>query len=362
MDTTEVLTTTEYRGTKYVNIDTVIPSDQSYWAHEVNGRQGDNMRLVNVCLRNDGVAWNLGNYTVDLVGRDAEGVLKATNTTQKILAEKGLIRVSVPKQFYQSVGDYQEAFLEIKDNDGTVISSVRVAFTVWANNTLISRIESKMYLGEVNQFMKQCEDSIDLIQNDVAAVKQQSSALNDLLQTYMQEISRNAVATLGNENTFTADQHVKGDVEIDGTLTANALAGGALNTINSMIDAARDKHKGEIKTYKCNGINGAVAGDNLEVMIFRINDAMGYAVCHGNITLPAMKGGTFLEVISAPDEAIAGGRTIFPSHDNPNYIDAFVWSAPHGDDKAIFGVYRNDNGTASPDPEYIEFGYWIKYE
>lgn len=353
--------TKTYHNDKYVIIDTVIPSDSSYWAPQINGRQGDNMRPVNICLQHDGIDWNLGNYTVDLVGRDSKGVLKETNTVQKIVAEKGLICVSVPQQFYQAVGPYQESFLEIKDEAGTVVSSVRVAFTVWANNTLVSRIESETYLRTIDQFMKQCEDSIELIQNDVAAVKQQSSALNDLLQTYMQEISRNAVATLGNENTFTADQHVKGDVEIDGTLTANALAGGALNTINSMIDAARDKHKGEIKTYKCNGINGAVASDNLEITIYRINDVMGYAICHGNITLPAMKGGTFLEVISAPDEAIAGGQAIFPSHDNPNYMDAFGWSAPQGDSKAIFGVYRNDNGTDNPDPEYIEFGYFVKY-
>lgn len=78
-----------YRGDKYVKIDTVIPSDSSYWVPEINGRQGDNMRPVNICLQHDGVNWNLGNYTVDLAGRDSKGVLKETNTVQKIVPKKG---------------------------------------------------------------------------------------------------------------------------------------------------------------------------------------------------------------------------------------------------------------------------------
>ena len=354
------INTTSYHGDKYVVIDTVIPSDKSYWAPQINGRQGDNMRPVNICLQHDGVNWNLGNYSVDLAGRDNKGVLKETNTVQTIVAEKGLICVSVPQQFYQAVGPYQECFLEIKDDAGTVVSSVRVAFTVWANNTLVSRIESDTYLQTIDQFMKNCEAMIETIQDNAKSAKQQIDALNDLLKTYQALVQANAVALLNKEQTFGAKQTF-GDVDVNGTLTANALAGGALNTINSMIDAARDKHKGEITTYKCNGMNGAVAGDNLEITIYRINDVMGYAICHGNITLPAMKGGSFLEVISAPDEAIAGGQIIFPSHDNPNYMDAFGWSAPRGDSKAIFGVYRNDNGTDNPDPEYIEFGYFVKY-
>lgn len=224
-----------YRGDKYVVIDTVIPSDKSYWAPQINGRQGDNMRPVNICLQHDGVNWNLGNYTVDLVGRDNKGVLKETNTVQKIVAERGLICVSVPQQFYQAVGDYQECFLEIKDEAGTVVSSVRVAFTVWANNTLVSRVESETYLNTIDQFMKNCESMIDTIQDNAKSAKQQIDALNDLLKTYQALVQANAVALLNKEQTFGAKQTF-GDAEVTGTLTANKLAGQAMNDIMIAID------------------------------------------------------------------------------------------------------------------------------
>lgn len=233
-DTIETQAVT-YRGDKYVKIDTVIPSDSSYWVPEINGRQGDNMRPVNICLQHDGVNWNLGNYTVDLAGRDSKGVLKETNTIQKIVAEKGLICVSVPQQFYQAVGPYQECFLEIKDESGTVVSSVRVAFTVWANNTLVSRVESETYLNTINQFMKNCQSMFDVIQTNAKSAKQQIDALNDLLKTYQALVQANAVALLNKEQTFGAKQTF-GDAEVTGTLTANKLAGQAMNDIMSAIN------------------------------------------------------------------------------------------------------------------------------
>ena len=255
-----------YRGDKYVVIDTVIPSDKSYWAPQINGRQGDNMRPVNICLKHDGVNWNLGNYTVDLVGRDNKGVLKETNTVQKIVAERGLICVSVPQQFYQAVGDYQECFLEIKDESGTVVSSVRVAFTVWANNTLVSRVESETYLNTIDQFMKNCQSMIDVIQTNAKSAKQQIDALNDLLKTYQSLVQANAVALLNKEQTFGAKQTF-GDEEVTGTLTANKLAGQAMSDIMSAISAVPrvTTTKGTTALVFGNGISKSNDGNSLIV-------------------------------------------------------------------------------------------------
>lgn len=255
-----------YNGDKYVVIDTVIPSDKSYWAPQINGRQGDNMRPVNICLKHDGANWNLGNYTVDLVGRDSKGVLKETNTVQTIVAEKGLICVSVPQQFYQAVGPYQECFLEIKDESGTVVSSVRVAFTVWANNTLVSRVESETYLNTIDQFMKNCQSMIDVIQTNAKSAKQQIDALNDLLKTYQALVQANAVALLNKEQTFGAKQTF-GDIDVNGTLTANKLAGQAMDDILSSINAVPrvTTTKGTTGLVFGNGISKSNDGNSLIV-------------------------------------------------------------------------------------------------
>ncbi|HJF54376.1 MAG TPA: phage baseplate upper protein [Limosilactobacillus coleohominis] len=253
-DTVETQTKS-YRNEKYVIIDTVIPSDSSYWVPQINGRQGDNMRPVNICLQHDGVDWNLGNYTVDLVGRDSKGVLKETNTVQTIVAEKGLICVAVPQQFYQAVGPYQESFLEIKDDAGTVVSSVRVAFTVWTNNTLVSRIESETYLQTIDQFMKNCEAMINTIQDNAQSAKQQIDALNDLLKTYQDLVKANAVALLNKEQTFGTKQTFT-DMEVTGTLTAHHITGQAMDDILGAINAVP-----KVTTTK--GTTGLVFGNGI---------------------------------------------------------------------------------------------------
>ena len=101
-----VLDAVKYNGNKYVVIDTVLPGDESYYVEDFNGRQGDNLRQVNVCLQNHGEFWNLGNYKVNLVGRDADNKLKATQSAAIINAARGLVRLAIPAEFYQATGEF----------------------------------------------------------------------------------------------------------------------------------------------------------------------------------------------------------------------------------------------------------------
>lgn len=340
---TKTTQTVPYRGNKYVVIDTVIPADTSYWAPEINGRQGDNMRPVNICLQHDGDNWNLGNYTVDLVGRDNKGVLKETNTVQKIVAERGLICVSVPQQFYQAVGSYQECFLEIKDESGTVVSSVRVAFTVWANNTLVSRVESETYLNTIDQFMKNCQSMIDVIQTNAKSAKQQIDALNDLLKTYQALVQANAVALLNKEQTFGAKQTF-GDAEVTGTLTANKLAGQAMDDINSSINAIASTLTGDGWNQNYTLTNGASrAADNQYYIQQFTAGKLRIIAGVGKIHVPAIKGGQKFSIMY-PYNFGRGSVVLGSVFQTPSDFDAnFQAAEPNGSGIEIFNTNATDN-------------------
>ena len=335
--------TVSYNGDKYVVIDTVIPADTSYWAPQINGRQGDNMRPVNICLKHDGVNWNLGNYSVDLVGRDNKGVLKETNTVQKIVAERGLICVSVPQQFYQAVGDYQECFLEIKDESGTVVSSVRVAFTVWANNTLVSRVESETYLQTIDQFMKNCEAMIETIQDNATSAKQQIDALNDLLKTYQALVQANAVALLNKEQTFGAKQTF-GDVDVNGTLTANKLAGQAMDDISSSINAISSTLTGDGWNQNYTLTNGASqAADNQYYIQQFTAGKLRIIAGVGKIHVPAINNGQKFSIMY-PYNFGRGSVVLGSVFETPEKFQCSIQAAqPNGNGVEVY----NTNATAN---------------
>lgn len=224
-------------GHSYVQIQTVLPVDAVTIVDELNGRQGDNMRDVYIQLLEQGDqprALNGGG--VDLVGRDSAGVIKQTNTATVINDRQGLIKLEVPAPFYQAVGEFQDAFLRIKDENGKVVSSIRVGMTVIKNQVVITQSESTLYIKTIDDLINQLKVKIDDADTLADTAQKTAQNLMDLLKTYQAEVATNAVALLGKDQTWSGRQTFN-DVEVDGTLTASKLAGQAMDDILSSINA-----------------------------------------------------------------------------------------------------------------------------
>lgn len=171
-------------GHSYVQIQTVLPVDAVTIVDELNGRQGDNMRDVYIQLLGQGDqprALNGGG--VDLVGRDSAGVIKQTNTATVINDRQGLIKLEVPAPFYQAVGEFQDAFLRIKDENGKVVSSIRVGMTVIKNQVVITQSESTLYIKTIDDLINQLKVKIDDADTLADTAQKTAQNLMDLLKT-----------------------------------------------------------------------------------------------------------------------------------------------------------------------------------
>lgn len=249
-------------GHSYVQIQTVLPIDAVTIVDPLNGRQGDNMRDVYIQLLGQGDKPRaLNGGSVDLVGRDSSGMIKQTNTADVLNDHQGLIRLDVPAPFYQSPGDYEDAFLRVKDENGKIISSIKIAMTVIENQLMISQSESTMYLKTVDDLIKAVTQKVEDANTLATAAQNAAQALTTQLNAYTDLVQKNAVATLNKEQTWTAKQHFTGGIE------ASSITGQAMDDIMSAISAVPrvTTTKGTTGLVYGNGISKSSDGNSLIV-------------------------------------------------------------------------------------------------
>lgn len=254
-------------GQSYAQLQTVLPVDQTVAVDPLNGRQGDNQRDVYIQLLGQGNRPRpLKGGSVDLEGRDSEGIVKQTNTAVVINDRQGLVRIDVPKQFYQAAGDYESAFLRVRDENGKVVSSIGITMTVVRNALLISASESTMYLKSVDDIIQEMSQRVEDANVMAKAAQDAAHALSGQIDSYIDLVNKNAVARLGMDNTWTGKQTF-GDIDINGTLTANKLAGQAMDDILSSINAVPrvTTTKGTTGLVFGNGISKSNDGNSLIV-------------------------------------------------------------------------------------------------
>lgn len=254
-------------GQSYAQLQTVLPVDQTVAVDPLNGRQGDNQRDVYIQLLGQGDRPRpLKGGSVDLEGRDSEGIVKQTNTAVVINDRQGLVRIDVPKQFYQAAGDYESAFLRVRDENGKVVSSIGITMTVVRNALLISASESTMYLKSVDDIIQEMSQRVENANVMAKAAQGAAHALSGQIDSYIALVNKNAVARLGMDNTWTGKQTF-GDAEVTGTLTANKLAGQAMSDIMSAISAVPrvTTTKGTTALVFGNGISKSNDGNSLIV-------------------------------------------------------------------------------------------------
>ena len=147
-------------GKKYYQLDTTTSSTKTAIVPALNGRQGDDMRTVNIAFTDDGEPHDLTNSRISLRVLDAAGVVKvADKIVNMVDARGGLVVFGVPKEVYEYPGEVQRAYFVIEDQaiDGSkqVVSTVNVDFEILENGIDISDAKSTIYISSLDKLLTQ---------------------------------------------------------------------------------------------------------------------------------------------------------------------------------------------------------------
>ena len=288
------MASTTYAGHTYTQVDTTFNGDVAVKIDELSGRQGDNMRLVYLQLvqTSSGVTtpWNLSNRGVELGGKDYQGRVKLTNTATVTNAAKGLIILSVPSAFYQTVGDYQSAYLRIVQGS-TVVSTVNVAFSVYQDGLALTSGESVTYISQISQLVAQANALVDPLKTKIESTSSAADAVSTAVKAYQNEIASTGVAKVGSNNTFTGNQMFD-------QITANSISGDAWGKIQALVDGKFSNTGNSSKGIEY--VNGA-SGD-LTKQLVQIGPIHMLAISGGMRTPRALKPwGERVEVVRFSD-------------------------------------------------------------
>lgn len=331
-------------GQSYVQIQTVLPVDAVTAVDELNGRQGDNMRDVYIqLLGQDNNPRPLNGGAVDLIGRDSSDVIKYTNTAVVMDDHLGCVRLDVPKNFYEAPGDYDSAYLRIKDDKDKVVSSIQVKMTVIEDQMLISQSESTMYLKTVDDIIQSMSQKVEDAEVMAKAAQDATHALTTQIASYVDLVEKNAVARLGVDNTWTGKQTF-GDIDVNGTLTANKLAGQAMDDINSSINAIASTLTGDGWNQNYTLTNGASRASDNQYYIQQFTAGNLRIIAGvGKIHVPAIKGGQKFSIMY-PYNFGRGSVVLGSVFQTPSDFDAnFQAVEPNGSGIEIFNTNATDN-------------------
>ena len=267
----------------------------------------------------------------------------------------GLVYVTIPAATFSAPGMLYFN-LQVITNEEQLLSSNTCYFEVEASFAR-AVFNAGNYDTEIEAAKKQALANLDKFNSDVNSRLESANALAQGIENsnrvLAQAVDDNAntiraglAPTNGGANVFT------GPNTFQQTLTTNDI-----NAQNINAAKVSDPYMGKVEKYGVTCINGAVAGDDLEVTVVYANAHFARAVLSGTITLPAMKSYQKLEVINVPVEAMAGGKIAINRLSSQNNNQTLFWSFDEGDSGKIW-VDRQDDGTSKPDKEYIEVG-WI---
>ena len=212
---------------KYAVVDTTLSITDATVIKELNGRQGDNGRVVYFALKDGRLPHNLDGQDVQLSVKDAAGKVKVlTGIYDMISATAGLFSMLIPAEFYQAAGDVEEAYLSVIDDNNMVISSIPITFTVFANGVVISANASKDYINTINELIKNVQGDVENIQSTIDTQKLNFNALKTLADSIKNMIENNQAVGIFNDNQFkgnnTFDKNIVASAGVTGELFGNA--------------------------------------------------------------------------------------------------------------------------------------------
>ena len=210
---------------KYAVVDTTLSITDATVIKELNGRQGDNGRVVYFALKDGQFPHDLTGQDVQLEVKDSAGKIKVIHgINERVSDEGGLFNLIIPAEVYQASGDVQEAYLAVVDDKGVKITSIPIAFTVFENGIIISANASQDYLSSVDKMVADAYKKIDNLTTYY-------DTLNDKIDDLTNAVNKNQVALLNSNNTFSKSLTVKGGITADlhGTADKAKSAGNSDN-------------------------------------------------------------------------------------------------------------------------------------
>ncbi|MCS9983693.1 DUF2479 domain-containing protein [Weissella paramesenteroides] len=207
---------------RYAVVNTLLNITDVTLIESLNGRQGDNGRIVYFAIKDGSLPHNLTNQDVKVVAKDSQGKIKVISGIKDLIsAQAGLFSMLMPAEIYQSSGDMEEAYLQIVDDTNTVISSVPITFTVVANNILMTANASDDYIDSIQKAVDKANEIINGLSNNIQAQSVAYNALSSALESISEQVNSKQVALKNVSNTFTADNIYSGKETYNGPVIVN---------------------------------------------------------------------------------------------------------------------------------------------
>lgn len=235
---------------KYAVVDTTLSITDATVIKELNGRQGDNGRIVYFALKDGRLPHNLDNQDVKLSVKDASGKVKIlTGIYDRINVTAGLFSMLIPSEFYQAAGDVEEAYLSVVDNQNTTISSIPITFTVFANGVIISANASKDYIDSIQKILDDFNDRITTTSNNLEIARTAVNSLNDAITNYTNLVNTKAVAVKTSTNEFTENNTFDKDLTVKGAIHGNADTATKLANDSTLVHKSGNESIAGNKTF-----------------------------------------------------------------------------------------------------------------
>lgn len=327
------MASTTYAGHTYTQVDTTFNGDVAVKIDELSGRQGDNMRPVYLQLvqTSGGVTtpWNLSNRSVELGGKDYQGRVKLTNTATVTNAAKGMILLSVPGAFYQTVGDYQSAYLRIMQGS-TVVSTINVAFTVYQDGLAMTTGDSVTYIGQISQLIAQANALVDPLTTKINSASSAADAVSTAVKAYQTQVESTGVAKTGTNNTFTGTQTFD-------QINASSIGGDAWGKIQALVNSKFSNTGNSTKGIEY--VNGA-SGD-LTKQLVQIGPIHMLAISGGMRTPRKLSPwGDRVEVVKFTD--LDGVQNpMMMMRETPADLGITLWNQMNGSTMSIQNITQN---------------------
>ncbi|GAB6091797.1 BppU family phage baseplate upper protein [Furfurilactobacillus curtus] len=208
----------------------------AYTIKQFNGRQGDNGRTAMLRLVKQSqtglIPYNLTGLRPRIKVLDAQGTVKQFGDDYSLVSNQlGLVTITVPGQVYEAAGQVLNAFLDLIDDNGTVISSVPIVFNVDTDDTKLTQTSSQTYLQTVDEIIAQVQAGVTPLKTEMDALQQAISTGQTSIQEVLNDIANKKVALLNGGNNFTGVQHADDFTTGAGSFNAIAALSKGIGTV-----------------------------------------------------------------------------------------------------------------------------------
>lgn len=198
------MTIAETKQGKFTVINTNIDMTEVTVINSMNGRQGDDGRIVYFALKDGQVPHNLTGEDIFIAVKDAASKIKRVSGVHEWVSRQGgLFSMLLPSDMYQAAGEVQEAYIAITSDSGSIVSSIPITFRVVENNIIFTANASRDFLDTVDKTIADSIQKVKELTNNIEAQSKAYDALSSGLQATLQKFNEKKVASLNGDNKYT---------------------------------------------------------------------------------------------------------------------------------------------------------------